>query len=500
MSTFSRVRRLISLVAAAAGASVLLVACGSDGGDAGSDGAAIAPASASIFISIDTDFEGEQWQRAQDLLRRFPGGRDALRSLLRELDAEGVDFERDVKPAVGPEVAVVWLDLEDDDAVVVLTQPRDEAKFRELVARGDDPGVVGEAEDWMVVAETQEVLDRFQRERGDDSLAENDEFERATGDLPEEALATVYASGAALTQQVTEKPEMTPEERATLECFLEDGSVPPLGAALAAEDEGIRMTLAGPAGEGAPETGESGLADEIPAGATSFVSVHGLGDVLRERIRCVADANEEAANTIAQLELGLGVSLDEDVLPLFAGETVLAAYPGEAEGSGQAPGARMPVGVVVTEVEDEARAREVADKIAARASAFVEGVDVQDVTVAGVEAKHVAIRGQTSLFYGVSEGKLVLASSEDALAAVVGDADAFGESEAFTSARETADVPDATSGLVFLALGDVVEEYGGLGGVPPPEIEANLEALRSLLLWGAADDDGFSVEAFLQID
>lgn len=497
MSTFFGVRRLISLVAAAVGASLLLVACGSDGSDAGSGGATIAPASAPIFLSIDTDFDGEQWQRAQDLLRRFPGGRDALRSLLRKLDADGVNLERDVKPAVGPEVVVVWLDLEDDDAVVVLTQPRDEAKFRELVERGDEPGVVGEAEDWMVAAETQEVLDRFQRERGDDSLAENEEFQRATRDLPEDALATVYASGEALTQQVTGKPEMTPEERATLECFLEDGSVPPLGAALAAEDEGVRITMAGPVGEGAPETGDSALADEIPAGATSFVSVHGLGDVLRERIRCVADANEEAARTIAQLELGLGVSLDEDVLPLFAGETVLAAYPGEAEVPGHA---RMPVDLVVTEVEDEARAREVADKIAARASAFVEGVDVQDVTVAGVEAKHVTIRGQTSLFYGAFEGKLVVASSEEALAAVAGDADAFGESEAFTSALETADVPDATSGLVFLALSDAVEEYGGLGGVPSPEIEANLEPLRSLLLWGDAGEDGFSVEAFLQID
>ena len=122
-------------------AAVFLLAaagCGGGDGDLGS-GADVAPRSTAVFVSIDTDFEGGQWQAAEDLIAKFPDGREALRDLPRELEQEDVDFERDVKPAVGPEVDLVLLDLEDEDASVVLTQPAEEGKGRELVRKGDEP-------------------------------------------------------------------------------------------------------------------------------------------------------------------------------------------------------------------------------------------------------------------------------------------------------------------------------------------------------------------------
>jgi hypothetical protein len=495
------VRRLLPLVAPAVAFSALLVGCGGGGGDAATGAAEIVPASAAVFVSVDTDFEGEQWQRAEELVRRFPGGRDALRSLLRELESEDVDFERDVKPAVGPEVGLVWLELADDAAVVLLTQPRDEAKFQELVEGGDDPAVTAEFDDWTAVAETQETLDRFGDERQGDSLADSDEFEEAMADLPEDAFATVYASGEALTSQIAANAQMTPEERAALDCFLPGDAAPALALAVSAEEDGVRL-LAGAArsDEEAPERAGSELAEELPAGATSFVTMHGLGDVLRDRIRCIADANEEAARMLAQAELGLGVSLEEDVLPLFAGETVLASYPAGASGLTQDAGAGVPVAVVVTEVEDEARAREVADTIAARASAFAEGVDVQDVTIGAVDAKRVTMQDGTALFYAAFDGKLVLASTEGGIAALAGGAEAFADDERYGQAREAAGTPDETTGLVFLDLASLATEYSGLGVPLPPEVVQNLEPLRSFLLWGDVGEDRFALEAFLQID
>ncbi len=491
-------RRLAPLVAAAAVA--LVAGCGGDG-DAATGAADVAPASAAAYVSIDTDFEGDQWQRAEDILQRFPGGRDAIRSFLGELESEDLDFERDVKPAVGPEIAIVWLDLEDDDAVVALTQPRDEAKFQELLQKADEPTVSAQIDEWTAVAESQEILDRFETAREGDSLADADTFEDATEDLPEDALAVAYASGEALTSQVNENAGTTPEERAVMDCFLDDGSVPALGMAVSAEEEGVRFVVGGAHGdEDAPERGESELAGELPAGATSFVSMNGLGETLRERIRCVADANEDAARMIAQVELGLGVSLDEDVLPLFEGETAIASYPSGSADLTQDAAGSVPAAVVVTEVEDEARALEVVDKIAARASAFVDGVDVQDATIAGVEAKQVTIRGQTSLFYAAFEGKLVLSSTDAGLAGVAGDEDALADDERYTGARDASGAPGETTGLAFLDLAAIVAEYGGLGAPLPPGTEENLEPLRSLLLWGDVGDDRFSVEGFLQID
>ena len=490
-------RRIVPVVAVAAAALVVLAGCGGEGGGAGSGAAEVAPESVALFLTLDTEFEGEQWQRAEALVERFPAGRDALQEMLRELESDDVDFERDIKPAVGPEVAVVWLDLENDDEFVFLTQPRDEAKFRELLQKGDDPAVTAEIDDWTAVAETQEILDRFEEAREGDTLADLDDFEGATQDLPDDGLALLYMSGDALTGQLS--ADMAPEERAVLDCFVEGGSIPGFAVAASAEEGGVRFVAGGAQGDEDAESGEAALAEELPAGASSFISTHGLGEMLRKRIRCIADASQDAAEMIAQAELGLGVSLDEDLLPLFDGETAFAVYPAEGDVARGAT-AGMPAAVVATEVEDEERAREVADKIAARASAFVDGVDVQDVTVGETQAKRVTVPGGTSVFYAAFDGKLVFTTTEAGLAAVAGDADALGDDERYRDSRDAAGAPGETTGLVFLDLAGIVGEVGGLGAPIPPEVRENLEPIRSFLMWGDVDDDKFSLEAFLQID
>src|SRR5687768_12774986 len=78
----------------------LLVGCGS-GSDVG--GAAdVVPADVLVYASVDTDFDGEGWTALEEFAARFPGGENLMQSLADDLsDTEGIDFEADVKPALG---------------------------------------------------------------------------------------------------------------------------------------------------------------------------------------------------------------------------------------------------------------------------------------------------------------------------------------------------------------------------------------------------------------
>jgi hypothetical protein len=96
------------VVAASLFAAVAFVAagCGGGGGEALPAAAKVVPASAPALISIRTDFDSQQFKNALVLLRKFPGAFPALRRA--SVENGHVDFERDVKPALGPEFDVVW--------------------------------------------------------------------------------------------------------------------------------------------------------------------------------------------------------------------------------------------------------------------------------------------------------------------------------------------------------------------------------------------------------
>ena len=508
MTTVSRVRLAVAGLACAA--TVLAAGCGGDGAGGGGglgSSADLAPASAALFAVLDTDFEGDQWTTAEELVGKFPGSQEVLDEILADMRADDVDFERDVKPAVGPELAVVVMGFEDDDAVVGLTQPRDEAKWRELLAKGDEPGVTEELEDgWWVAAESQEHIDHFKAERGDDSLGESDAFDEAMGALPEEALAALYVSGEALGAQA-DLDQLSEDDRALYECFTGGGELPSMAFAVSAEDDGARVSGAWQRGE-LPEVEEEGsrFADELPAGALGLLTMRNLAEYARTGIRCAADANEDFSRQLAQVELALGVSVEEDVLPLFEGETAFAVYPAPeaapAAQGGAPPG--TPSVTFATEVDDEGRAREVADKIADRASAFAEGVRVEDVEVGGVDARRVTVEDGFALVYAAFDGMLVVTTTEDGILALREEGARLADDEAYAGVREAADAPDEAAGIVYANVDAAVDLAVNLaetfGGEVDDEDLANLEPLRSLLLWGEAEDDVLGFEGFLQID
>jgi hypothetical protein len=479
-------------VFASLAAALAVAGCGGDGGGGGG-GAEVAPRDALAFIVLNTDFESDEWQQAEELAGRFPDGREALRRALAELGEENLDLGRDVDPALGPEVDVVVLPAGADAEphVVLLTQPDDPAKLDALIARADAEVATAEIDGWTALAEDEAALDALRE--GEGSLADSDAFEEAMGKLPEDALARVFVNGPGTTALAQGEGELTPDERALVDC-LSTGSEDASGAfALSAEEEGVRLQGAVEAGDvDVPDAAQSALAAALPADALAFVSTRGLGEQARRVLRCISDSNEEVARQIAMAEVGLGVSLEEDVLPLFDGETAVAVY-------GADP---MPSIVVATEVEDEAQALRTLDRIAERASAFLGGFEVEELELEGAQARRLALEDGNEFFYAASEGRLIAASAEATLRAALRGEGSLADDGDFGAAREAAGAPGETSGLAYadiegimrLALGSVVVDE------PNEDVGRNLEPLRSLFLWGEEDDGWVTLEGLLEIE
>ena len=108
MSRVKSVRLILALLVAAL--LPVLAGCGS-GSDVGA-AADVVPADVFLYASVDTDFDGDGWAALEEFAARFPDGDNLMQSLADELESgeEGIDFEQDVKPALGDEVAFVLLD------------------------------------------------------------------------------------------------------------------------------------------------------------------------------------------------------------------------------------------------------------------------------------------------------------------------------------------------------------------------------------------------------
>src|ERR1041384_3893835 len=202
---------LVALVCGALAAVALLLAgCGGVQGT-GTGASDLVPASTPLYIAVDTDPGSSQWKTVDELGSRFPDkqkGVDALKRSLKNDDQ--LDWERDVKPALGKEMDFAWLDLQHGaQDFVLLTQPKDEGKFKQLIAKASasDPSnkaVYEKVRGWYVLAEKRSTIDRFKRasESAATTLSDDPSFEHSMDRLGGDAIVRAYASGTELMRLV----------------------------------------------------------------------------------------------------------------------------------------------------------------------------------------------------------------------------------------------------------------------------------------------------------
>jgi hypothetical protein len=484
------------VAAASLFAAVALVAAGCGGGGGGGEAlpaaAKVVPASAPALISIRTDFNSQQFKNALALLRKFPGAFPALRRA--SVENGHVDFERDVKPALGPEFDVVWLDFKNGGGNVVgLTQPKDKAKFNALANKGPDKSATGEVDGWSVFADTQSQIDAFRRASSGDRLDGVGEFKDAMSRLDENAAVRAYVAGEPVQRQLDRALEgsgapanLTRDGVARMESISAGGFI---------ERGGVRAESAlvtDPAAS--PKTVKPTLTGSLPSGALLYVDTADLAAPTRTILKLVSRSQPKFETQLHQVETVFGLSLEKDIYPLLSQEEAFALYR-------ETP---IPKIAFVAKAPDEGRAREVLGRVLSLAklsgelkvSAFsVGGVEVADLSQPG---------GSVHVFVAVGHAKLIVATARELLPTLIAGTGAkLADDPLYKQALADSKMPSQVVGMAYADLAHglpfAFDLALGNGNDVPNEARANTEALSHALLWAQQDGDRFTLSGFLAI-
>ena len=469
----------VALVLVVAALSLPAVGCG-EGSSPGAAGASVAPAATQVFVSVDTSFDSSEWEAARSLLGKFPDGDRAVDWVLGELGGKGVDFEEDVKPALGPETDFVALDVAGDGKVVGLTQPEDKAKLEALLGKSDEPLVSREIDGWVAFSDTEANLDEFERLRADGTLEDDGEYQKVSGEVAD-GIAHVFVAGSAL--------------GSTPLAGLFGADAPSLALSLDPQEDGIHIEgAANPAnGDLFADEFSAELPDQVPAGAFLYAGASDLERQLGTLRDFLAEVAPGIERDIGRAESQIGVSLDEDVFPLFSAESALYFRPGFP----------IPEATIVTQVDDEQGALAVIDKLASEVSEYYGTAELHSVDIEGVQAKELAVNQLFSVYYAAFDGKLVITTSRQGIADLQAEGDRLADDEAFKDATEAAGMPSETTGFLYADLDQALPTVFGLMGFSgqstPDWLERNLEPLQSLVLYGERDGDVAKLIGLLSI-
>lgn len=480
-----------------------LAACGGGAGagaDAGlPEGAAYVPADTVVFVSLRTDFASEQWQTVEELVARFPSGQEAVASLLDEIEQDGVDLEQDVKPALGPEVDIAVLDLpvgEDTPPMVLLTKPTDPGKLEALLTRSGEAPAWVVNDGWYFIAESQEILDRarsFESPLADEPVFA-DTLERLEGD----PLARVFVNGDGLLAAVADAAagKAPGLDLGAFGVGAFDGAA----AGITAEGQGVRIQGVALSEEGPePEPFDDTLAQLAPADALAYAAFGGADESLRELMDMVGSQTPDFDTALAQAQLALGISVEDDLLPIFSGPSAVWVR----------PGATIPELTLVLSPDDPDKALVTLDKLTAGLGFLATMSEDEEApvtgteSIAGIEAKTLAF-GDVTLYYAAVDDHVVVTTAASAIESLVADGASLADSPAFQEAAQAAGLPDETTAILYVDVENAfgaLEDAGALDGSPAEnaDVLANAGSLDYLLLYGTGTAGEARVDGFLGI-
>ena len=478
-----------------------LMGCGAS--DKAASGAAeIVPANAPAYVSVDSNADSDQWSQIEQLLEKFPDGGQATRFLRASFEDDlKLDWERDVKPALGDEIDIVWLDFKNQgENVVAVTKPKDEEKFRAAVQKGNatDPSgddlIVGEYQDWLILSDSQAKIDRFKQQvpQGD-SLADDATYKDALAELPDDSLVAVFARGRELLQVVEDSASLPGGSLFQLQA----GQRPEfIAAAFAAQDEGLRLVSASLTETEAPnqvETFESKLLADVPGDAVAFVALRG-GDAFDRQLQQL-EGEGMTGPALKEFERMFGLKIDT-ITGLFENEVALYIRAGTP----------FPEVTLLLEAPNEQQALTAVDLVVKQLTKNVPTQPCQEPEEqAGVKVNCVGLSG-FSIRYAAFDGKVVITTGAQSIEEIRSGGPRLADDDAFKSARAAAGMPDETAGFLWLDVEDglplvigLAEASGGSAAIPQA-FRRNLEPLRSLVAWSDRDGRTSTAELFLAID
>jgi len=487
------IRRLTGVLAATA---LLAAGCGGTTAQIGTGASSIIPASAPAFIAVNSDPTSEQWQTINSLAGKFPDKQKAVDSIKKDMSKDGVDWEKDARPALGDEFDLVWLDFENDGMNFVgLMQPKNEAKFKQLVAKANaaetDPSdkvVYEKFRGWMLIAGKQATIDRFKQASNSEakSLADDKAFKQSMDRLGEDSVMRAYLNGKFLMSLARKYggPQVRP--------YLDKvGTLDWIAMRVGATSEGVGLDTIvhgtpGSLFKGVPSSSAFSpkLLGRVPQNALIYLTFHGskgMFDGLRKNAFFNTPQYRQFAKPLG--EIGR----------VLEGENALYVRPGTA----RSPDVTFAI-PEVTLVSSPAKGTDGSAVLTRMIERFA-GTRPPARSIDGTPVHAMASNG-LGLYYGNIDGKLVVTDQPGGIRGFKNGGKPLSESAQFKDAADTSGLPGKTYGFLYVDIRSSIPYGEKLAQQRvPAEIVRNLKPLRSAMEYAASHTHELQVTFFLRI-
>lgn len=515
---------------------VLAVALSGGSGDTFATGAAsIVPADTLAYINLSTDSSRPAVKQELALLERFPSYPLASAALLTRLASivgggKSVNFATDIKPWLGNEVAVAFLNTASSAAgSLIALAVTDQSRARALLLRsgatsnGTYRGVqlyryrtgteLAFVRDYLTLGQAASVRTAIDVSTGaSPSLATNPAYVRASAGEPPDRVLDAYASAAGVQRILVSRGGALGGLGVLLYQPALDGTAisvtPALGGAEVLIHSVLNPSLKRLSGSPTPPFLPT-LQNVAPSGSTLFLDTDGLDQAAPVVFKAAAAAG--IAGRVGPLLHRLGDALAaEGVSPrtlvsIFSGETAVAVVPGSA---GPAGNARPPGLIIVSRTKDEAQTKAtlatmevpLAQLFPTPSSGPGQAPEFNDVQIDGVTAHELSLTPGLQLDYAVFDGLVVVSTSRGGVAAVIAHQRAIAGDQRFRATVATR--PRRVSSLLFLDFSQLLSLGEQTGLTPSARVRAltpDLEKIRGVGMDSTSGEADTTAELFLQI-
>jgi hypothetical protein len=484
--------------------------------------AAAVPADAAVYATVYLQPTTGQQMNLSALMGNVPGFADAasLDQKIHEISARflgqaGIDYEADIRPWIGNQLSVAarpGATLADQPRWLLLASLKDSALAqaamdRIAVGRGltgsattyqEAPITVADGLAWAVQPDLlivapdrgalEEALDTYADRRP--SLADKPEYIAAMRRLPADHLAAAYLDLEGLAATAGIDDQLSGYSAA--------------GAALIAEPTGLRLAATAPFDAlAAPSAARaafalasepSSLADWMPPDTQAAAVIFGL----RQSVETVEEGlagepgGAEITDALGQLRglaaFGLGINLDDDLLPLFDAEAGLAATDLTAQ---------SPRGQLLLRPSDADAAAASLERM--RMAVEQHGGQVTERDERGITVTSVDIPQVGSLSWAMSEGVIIAGLDfQDVASALAArsSGDSLAQADRYRAAWQLAGGRGGNE--AYVDIGSVVDSSGDALGMTGDARDILL-SIAALGMTAPARDDTTELHAVLTV-
>ena len=318
-----------------------LAACGNSGNksaDESNKAAALVPQDALAYVSLAVDPSDSQKSDIDAILSKFPKASkktfdaakdDALTKAVKNL---GLDYQADVKPWLGDELAIAVMPNGATPSPVGLIKSKDDAQATAALQKAAKSPNFDAAykvvKGYVIVVQKKDaaLLDTVARQAGNSSgsLASQTKFTRVVDQLSSDRLVTAWADGHSLLALA--KAQL---KQQTGKSKIDISGLPDIGSA-AAEAHAVES---GAVLDGLVETpgstggGKLDITNNLPSDSLGALTLWNIGGAFDSVLGAVLQSNALGAQDLQKAQQALGLDVRQDILSWMHGEAVIAVGP-----------------------------------------------------------------------------------------------------------------------------------------------------------------------------